>query len=106
MKDTLTAKQQNHLEHIKTAMASGMTLTDYAKKNDLDVKALYNWKSDFVRKGLIPVKPKAAFTKVATKASLGGALHPDQMMTAILPNGIEIRFDKVSPDALQALKSL
>ena len=109
MEHSLTEKQQRWLEHVKASIASSLTVSAYAKANNLDVKALYNWRSDFIRKGLVEGKPKKPFAKVKTKPSAPKAKSTPpakQVITALLPNGVELRFDTLSPEALTLLKAL
>lgn len=106
MQSELTEKQQHQLEHVKSAMASGLTFIDYAKKNNLDVKALYNWKCALISKKHLPGKTKKPFAKVATAPEKPLAATPRQVVTAFLPNGIELRFDAFTKDMLTLFKAL
>ena len=104
---SLSEKQQLWLKHVKASMASSLTVSAYAKENNLDVKALYNWRSDFIRKGLVEGKSKKPFAKVKTKPSTPKSKPPaKQVITAVFPNGVELRFETLSPEALILLKVL
>ena len=104
---SLSEKQQLWLTHVNASMASRLTVSAYAKENNLDVKALYNWRSDFIRKGLVDGKPKKPFAKVKTKPPAPKSTSPAKhVITAVLPNGVELRFDTLSPEALTLLKAL
>jgi hypothetical protein len=106
MQHTLSTAQQHQFEHVKSAIASNQPFTAYAKQNDLDIKALYNWKADFVRKGLIPGKKKKTFTKVSAKVLKPEQISSLQSITAVLPNGITLNFSTLSQETLQLLKAL
>lgn len=106
MEHTLSARQQCQLDHIKSAMESNLPLTQYAKQNNLDVKALYNWKCVFVRKGLIAGKKKKAFTKVSPEALKSELVSQQPSTTAVLPNGIVLNFSELSVAMLRLLKAL
>jgi hypothetical protein len=52
--EKLTERQRTTLEHLKHAQELGSTLPDYATAFGLNVKALYNGRTQLQRKGLWP----------------------------------------------------
>jgi len=56
----LTERQRVTLEHLKQAKELGSTLSDYAAAFDLNVKELYNGRTQLQRKGLWPKIRKAS----------------------------------------------
>ena len=50
---TLSKRQQIWMDHLRAAEARGMTLVAYAAANNLLPKDLYNWKSRFIKRGVI-----------------------------------------------------
>ena len=53
MKVNLTSTQQQWLTHIEAAHQSGLPYSDYARKNGLNVDALFNAKYVLRKKGVI-----------------------------------------------------
>ena len=45
----MTAKQRHWLDHVKAADTSDGPLSDYASKHDLNLKALYQWKTKLIK---------------------------------------------------------
>lgn len=50
----LTAKQRHWLHHVKAADASDGTLFDYASAHNLNLKALYQWKTKLIKLARYP----------------------------------------------------
>jgi transposase-like protein len=103
MQKSLTAKQQFWFDHVSAAQRSGQSLSDYAAAHQLNLKALYNWRWTFSKRGLSAPAKKTAFIKV---------LPPSSMLTstptpiiATLPNGIQLQLDVLTQDVLVMLFS-
>ena len=62
MKTTLSTKQQFWKDHIEQALSEKVSLTDYAKQHNLDLKALYNYKSILLKKARYQ-KPRVPLQK-------------------------------------------
>ena len=106
MENQLNEKQQFWLDHIKTALSSGISMNAYAKQHDLDIKSLYSWKSQFVKKGIISAPKQSAFTKVKNVQLPKQAPTNQYPYSAKLPNGIELRLEALTTSTLQLLSSL
>jgi len=61
--EKLTARLQAALEHLKQAKELGSTLADYAVAFNLNVKDLYNGRTQLQRKGLWPKIRQASASK-------------------------------------------
>jgi len=87
-KPVLTEKQRYWIEHIQNAEAQKVSLASYAKTNQLDLKALYNWKWTLRKKGFIDsdntLMHELEFTQVRM------ATHSSVQLSAHLPNGVLI----------------
>jgi hypothetical protein len=85
---TLTEKQRYWMEHIQTAEAQKISLASYAKSNQLDLKALYNWKWILGKKGFIDsdltVRQELEFTQVRM------ATHSSAQLSVLLSNGVRL----------------
>ena len=66
----LTKRQRYWLEHVRRALASGAPMTSYAKSRRISIGALYNAKSQLLRRGFLR-RPEPAARKVD-----GGAFVP------------------------------
>ncbi|MBA3562420.1 MAG: hypothetical protein H0W33_00120 [Gammaproteobacteria bacterium] len=89
-KPELSERQQYWLEHITAADASDGTLVAYAAAHELNVKDLYQWKTAFARRGVLPGKAgKRAFVRVATPPPPAAALPTSCSIT--LPNGVRLQ---------------
>ena len=51
--DELKERQQYWLQHLQAAGARGVSLAEYARKEQLDSDCLYRWRALFKRKGVI-----------------------------------------------------
>lgn len=77
----LTACQQRWLGHIRAAQRAGHTLKAYAAEHGLSLSALYGWKAELKRRGLLHGKAPG-FARVQVTPPGAAAL------TIRLPNGI------------------
>ena len=103
MKTTLSAKQQFWKDHIKQALSEKVSLTDYAKQHNLDLKALYNYKSILLKKGALP-ETASAFAK-AKIVSKPEALMPMPVHVRF-PNGVVLELPNANADTLASLMAL
>jgi hypothetical protein len=51
--EALTDRERQIVEHLERAQGLGVTLKEYAEAYELDVRDLYNGKSQLVKKGLL-----------------------------------------------------
>jgi len=94
---TITSKQQQWLQHVKAADTGDGSLTDYASRHDLSVKALYQWKTKLIKLGFYT--PASGFVPVHRLPS-----EPQQACKVTLPNGTCIEFSGTLDD--QAIHSI
>ena len=87
-----TAKQAYWLKHLTAASACDDSLSEYAIKHGLNIKALYQWKSKLTKLGLYPstsAESRSAFIEVRTRP-------PEPLQketcTVTLDNGNRIEF--------------
>jgi len=110
MSEILTPKQAQWLDHIQAAQASGLSFKDYAKQHKLDLKALYNWKSTFVGKGIIspPTPNKKSFVKVKMPSSAVATTQAasSKAVTVTLPSGVMLELPELTPETLRLLCSV
>ena len=85
----MTARQRHWLEHVKAAEASDGTLSDYASRHDLNLKALYQWKTKLIKLCLYAPKPDSGFVSVRP-APVAPSLVPGCSITLV--NGTRIAF--------------
>ena len=83
----ISSKQQQWLQHVKSADTEKGTLTDYASRHDLSVKTLYQWKAKLIQLGLY--SPTSSFVPVHRSPS------SHYGCTVTLPNGACIEFTGV-----------
>ena len=83
----ITNRQQHWLDHIAAADASSGSLVEYARRHDMKVKQLYQWKTALARRGLLPTKKTpAAFVAVERPQRLANC-------RIVLPNGAQVHFE-------------
>ena len=82
---SITTKQRHWLRHVKAADTSDGTLSDYASRHELSVKALYQWKTKLIKLGLYTSAP--GFIPMRHFSS---DIH--QTCKVNLPNGTRIEF--------------
>ena len=81
-KAQITERQQCCLDHIKAALDSDGTHSDYSRAHGLNVKELYQWKTTLMQRGLlIPAPDDSNFVPVVNDSS---------SRTIQLPNGARI----------------
>ena len=92
----LTDKQRFWLEHIKACEQSGQSMSQYAKAQELNVTAFYNWKATLRRKGVLG--ERSAQPRMFRKAHLvdGRALGRCRV---VLPTGLTLEFDNSTEPA-------
>lgn len=110
MKATLTAKQHYWLDQVKAAESSGLSYKAYANQAQIDLKSLYNWKSQFIQKSLLPdskVKPFVKVKAVASRSLEKAVITPKpEPIQVLLPNGIQLTLDQLSKENVNVLLSL
>lgn len=108
----ITPKQRYWLDHVKRADNSGLRYTTYARQENINHNALYNWKSILIKKGLLASAPSKAspfvditpsVTMIPSRAMWG---HTPSMIDVVLPNGILIRLDELRKEILDLLVTL
>lgn len=98
-KDTnLTKTQRYWLDHIQQAHASGQGLSDYAAQHRLRLKALYQYRWLFRKRGVLDERKQTmAFVKVRP-----AAVPQPAPVIVHFPNGIRVELTDPGP-ALSAL---
>lgn len=75
--EALTDRERQIVEHLERAQGLGVTLKEYAEAYELDVRDLYNGKSQLVKKGLLagraPCEEKSGFVAVRVAPVTGTA---------------------------------
>ena len=97
MTDTeLTERQRYWFDHLKAAEERGVTLVAYASEQGLKTKELYNWKSRFIKRGLMSASVTAGeFIPVRTQVRGQCCIH--------LPNGVRVEFNSLSDRAMREI---
>ena len=54
MGEQLTEREQQTLDHVRKAEELEVSLAEYCRSFDLDVKELYNTRQGLVKKGILP----------------------------------------------------
>jgi hypothetical protein len=70
MSKDLTDKQQRALEHVERARSAGMTLSDYARAEGVEVRPIYDSMAALRKKGMLTLsvpRTKSAFVSVRVK---------------------------------------
>jgi hypothetical protein len=90
MKQLSPQKQQYWLEHSRAAEQSELSLTDYAKQQQLNVGVFYSWRSRLRKEGLLHrvEQKRTAFIKVTLQPL--SAPSPICPVNVTLPNGLRI----------------
>ena len=106
----LTKRQQYWLQHLETAKAQNIPLTQYAKENDLGLPALYNARSSLKSKGVIEGSSVSPFIRVQPAKSIDSGDNTfSSGVTICFPNGTQILIEfneKTLPSLLSTVKSL
>lgn len=61
---SLTDKQQFWLNHINEAKAAGLSLADYAQREDLSLQSMYSYVNTLRKKGVLEQQKPSGFTRV------------------------------------------
>ncbi len=69
--DQLTEREQQCLEHLRRAEELDVSLAEYARSFELDVKELYSAKQSLMRKGALVVRANGAETADVDPAQSG-----------------------------------
>lgn len=102
---SLSAKQQEMLEHIQHAKQQGQSLSHYAREHGLNQKALYNYHWVLRKKGLLEsTTGTPSFVKVTKTKKPAFATS----VTIYFPNGIQLQVNDHTalPMLLQQVQSL
>jgi predicted phage tail protein len=68
MSNGLTEKQQRALEHLERARSAGMSLSDYARAQGVEVRPIYDSMAALRKKGMLtPATPRADSAFVAVR---------------------------------------
>lgn len=101
----LTTKQQFWLDHITQAKDLGLSLSAYAKQQNINLKALYNYQTVFRKKGIVesesrftqlaPIKPNQSMTQLSTiaRVTLRNGIYIE---LPVNESGVEALLQKVS----------
>jgi hypothetical protein len=77
MKKDLTDKQRHALEHVERARSAGMCLTDYARAQGVEIRAIYDSMAALRKKGhLAQVAPRSASAFVAVRVKAADKAGP------------------------------
>lgn len=81
----LTERQRYWFDHLKTAEQRDITLVRYAAEQGLKAKDLYNWRSRFIKRGLLSSSQSLQdFVPVRMDMTAQCCVH--------LPNGVRVEF--------------
>ena len=97
MPKPLSAKQQYWFDHTAAAQRNSQSLSDYASKHNLSIKALYNWRWTFSKRIENTAPAKTAFVKMLPPAR-------EESAVVILPNGIRLQLSALTPLLLTMLR--
>ena len=98
----LTAKQQYWMSHLEAADASQISLTEYAKANELKARDLYNARWKFKRSAQLPERADSpSFVRVQNAPT-----HSHQAVHLVIrfENGIQCQLS-ASADAMSRVLS-
>lgn len=100
----ITERQSYWLNHINTVDAGGESRVDYAKRQGLKVKDLYQWKTRLTKLGFYEagqtVSDFVAVKRVVPKVST--AARDGSSYALVFPNGIRFEFEgSVSPQVIR-----
>ena len=101
MPKPLTAKQQYWFDHIAAAQRNSQSLSEYATKHNLNIKALYNWRWTFSKRIENTVPINTAFVKMLPPAPL--STTREESAVVVLPNGIRLQLSALTPALLTML---
>ena len=90
--------QKDWLEHVQLASASEQSIKSYAQSHNLDLKALYNYRCFFRKKGLLG-EPKKSATFLKAVKVIKPRLAPS--VCILFPNNIRLEISDC--DDLSAL---
>lgn len=104
------ALSDNHkqwLAHLESARQQNLSLADYAKKEKLNIKRLYSWKSQLNQRGLLPTSQQSsAFVKARIEASPQTNTPYLQNVEVLLSNGIKVNVPLSSGSISALIKEL
>jgi hypothetical protein len=79
MSKGLTEKQQRALEHVERARSTGMSLSDYARAQGVEVRPIYDSMAALRKKGMLTpttARTESAFVAVRVRSRSGVAAPP------------------------------
>ena len=89
----LTSKQQAWLDHINQALSQNISMSAYAKQNNLSIKAFYCARTVLVNIGRLPAKKSTPFVSVVTTEK-AIVVTPSKCRVTLL-NGVLLDFSDV-----------
>jgi transposase-like protein len=90
-----TDLQRFWLAHARAAVASGLTVKEYAAREGLERKKLYEWRRKFKQRGLLA--QRATETRFAAVQVLATA--PSAPVRIVFPNGLALELAAQIPEA-------
>lgn len=107
MEQALTSKQRFWRDHIQAAKHEQLTYAEYAKRHNLNLKALYYWSMTLRRRGVLE-QPAPAFVELKVKRT--SSVRPETFSVASarvrLANGVELELSDVKEQTLRWLAAL
>ena len=88
----LTQKQQAWLDHVNQASSQNISMSAYAKQNDLSIKSFYAARTMLVNIGCLPCKASTQLVSVTATDKL--VVTPSKCRVTFL-NGVELDFSDV-----------
>lgn len=101
----LTKTQQSWLDHVNQATAQNLSMSAYARQNNLSLKSFYNARSSLIKKGTLPLISNNSLVPImATPVNVPAITTSCRM---ILANGIILELTDVDiNDLLNSAKKL
>ena len=93
----LTKIQQGWLNHVHQAKEQGLSMSAYAQKNELSLKAFYNARTMLIKKGILPEIANNPLITVTTPSQPAKATTSCRIT---LCNGVTIEFGDADIDSL------
>jgi len=109
MNTSITLKQQHWLEHSLAADKSELTLSEYAKRHQLNINAFYNGRNMLRKKGLIDAveeNPPAFIKVLPNPVNTQQSNSTDSVVKIELPNGLKIDVPCAAADVTQLIQRL
>ncbi len=89
----LTQKQSYWLRHIEKAQAPELSISGYARANQLNPQQLYQYQHALRKKGVLSIKDKKPrFQKLTIQETVNQSLAKPGMVNLYFPNGLRLEF--------------